>query len=187
LKKIIIGMAAVAVGLGGLALARGGSDLLLEGLGTGGIMLLRLGPLLLLAFATAGLVSVMVSSEQVARWLGKEAGWKGVFIGAAAGALVPGGPYVYFPLAATFLASGAEIGCIISFVTAKNLWTVSRLPLEVALIGPKITFIRFTVTLVFPILLGFFADLLFKGHCDKIRQSVRNLQKVPGDVGGGAQ
>jgi uncharacterized membrane protein YraQ (UPF0718 family) len=187
LKNIIIGMAAVAAGLSALALARGGPALLLEGLTRGGIMLLQLGPLLLLAFATAGLVSVMVSSEQVARWLGKGSGWKGLFIGAIAGALVPGGPYVYFPLAATFLVSGAEIGCIISFVTAKNLWTVSRLPMEVALIGPKITFIRYAVTLVFPVLLGFFADLFFRGHSERIRQSVRRLQKVPEQVGRGAQ
>ena len=86
-------------------------------------------------------------------------------------------------LAATFLVSGAEIGCVISFVTAKNLWTVSRLPMEVALIGPRITFIRFAVTFVFPILLGFLADLLFEKHSDKIRESVRSLQKMPSDRG----
>ena len=93
-----------------------------------------------------------------------------------AGAAIPGGPFVYFPIAATFLVSGAEIGTVICFIVAKNLWTVSRLPMEVALLGAEITFIRYTVTFVFPIILGIFANILFSGYTEDIRNKIQELQ-----------
>jgi len=177
LLKTTIGMGLAALLLAILAVLRGGWELVVEGLLLSGEMLLQVVPLLLLAFITAGLISVVISKDAVSRWLGREAGWKGLLLGALAGALVPGGPYVFFPLAATFLVSGAEIGTVVAFVTAKNLWTVSRLPIEVALIGPEITFIRYVITFIFPIVLGLLANLFFSGMTEKIRESINQLQK----------
>ena len=145
--------------LGWLAWDRGGPDLVLQGVLLGGSMALRVLPLLFVAVAIAGFIQLLITKQGVSRWLGKEAGMKGVWLGALAGALVPGGPYVYFPIAATLLVSGAEIGTVLAFVTAKNLWTLSRLPMEVALIGPEITAIRYVVTFVFPVLLGLLANV----------------------------
>jgi len=170
-------MGIAALLLASLAVVQGGWVLLLKGIILSGKILLQVVPLLLLAFATAGLISVMISKETVSRWLGREAGWKGLFLGALAGALVPGGPYVFFPLAATFLVSGAEIGTVISFVAAKCLWTLSRLPMEVALLGPEITFIRYIVTFAFPIVLGMAANWIFSGFTEKIRNGIRELQR----------
>jgi len=172
---IIMGVAAILLAV--LSFIRGGWEQLLKGLVLSGEMLLQVTPLLLLAFATAGLISVVISKYTVSRWLGREAGWKGLLLGALAGALVPGGPYVFFPLAATFLVSGAEIGTVIAFVTAKNLWTVSRIPMEVALIGPEITLIRYVITFIFPFVLGLVANFLFSGYTEKIRSGIRELQK----------
>jgi uncharacterized membrane protein YraQ (UPF0718 family) len=176
LKKITIGMAVVALALAALAYAGGGAGRVVEALEVGGVMLARVSLLLLLAFSTAGLVSVLVSEEQVRRWLGKEAGWRGVLLGGLAGALMPGGPYAYYPLAATFLVSGAEIGSVMSFVIAKNLWTLSRVPLELALLGPRITFIRYVVTLAFPFLLGVMTNVLFSRTTEKVRESIHRLR-----------
>ncbi len=145
--------------LGWLAWYRGGPDLVLQGLAQGGIMAVSVLPLLFAAVVIAGFIQLLITKQGVSRWLGKEAGMKGVWLGALAGALVPGGPYVYFPIAATLLVSGAEIGTVLAFVTAKNLWTLSRLPMEVALIGPEITAIRYVVTFAFPVLLGLFANV----------------------------
>ena len=145
MRKIIIGMAIAAILLSALAVIQGGWERLLEGLILSGKTLLSVGPLILFAFVASGLISVLISKETVSRWLGREAGIRGLFLGAVAGALMPGGPYIFYPIAATFLVSGAEIGTAISFITAKNLWTLSRLPMEVALIGAKVTFIRYLV------------------------------------------
>jgi uncharacterized membrane protein YraQ (UPF0718 family) len=170
-------MGIAALGLCALALQQGGWERLALGLLLGGKTLIQVIPLMVLAFATAGLISTLISNELVSRWLGREAGLKGLFLGALAGAIIPAGPFVYYPLAAAFLVSGADIGAVIAFVTAKNLWTISRLPMEVALIGPKITFVRYIVTFAFPILVGALANALFSGYTEKIRSRTRELQK----------
>lgn len=179
--NITIVMAIIALILGFLAFGQGGWERLGEGFLVGGKMLINVLPLLLLAFTTAGLISVLISKETVSHWLGREAGWKGLVLGALAGALVPGGPYVFYPLIATFLVSGAEIGVVISFLAAKNLWTVSRLPLEVALIGPELTFIRYIVTFGCPILFGILANALYSRFTEKIRSGVKGLQQIKKD------
>ena len=133
-------------------------------------------PLLVVAMLVAGLIPVLIKKDTVTRWLGREAGLKGLFLGGLAGALVPGGPYVYFPLAATLMLSGAEIGTVIAFVTAKNLWTLSRLPMEVALLGPRITVIRYVVTFIFPVLLGLWANVLYSRLSSWVREGIKDLE-----------
>jgi uncharacterized membrane protein YraQ (UPF0718 family) len=161
----------VALLLGAVAWQRGGAQLAVEGLKAGGEILLSVTLLLFAAFVVAGLTQVLLSREIIERWLGARAGWRGILLGCLAGGLIPGGPYVYYPIAAAFLHSGAGLGVLVSFVTAKNLWSVSRLPLEVALLGPRLTLIRFTLTLVLPPILGMLAERLFGGLVDSIREA----------------
>jgi len=119
-------------------------------------------PLLLFSFLVAGLVQVLVPQEIIARWVGDESGLRGIVIGAFAGALAPGGPYVSFPIAATLLQAGASMGTMVAFVTAWGLWSVSRLPLEVGVIGWRFTLIRLVSTVLFPFVGGLIAHLLFR-------------------------
>jgi uncharacterized membrane protein YraQ (UPF0718 family) len=177
LKNIIIGMAIAAALLGVLAFYQGGWERLSEGLLISGKTFVQVFPLLIIAFALSGLISVIISKDVVSHWLGRKSGIKGLLLAGLAGAAIPGGPYIYFPIAATFLVSGAEIGTVVCFVTAKNLWTVGRLPMEIALIGAEITFIRYAVTFVFPILVGIFANILFSGFTENIRAKIQELQR----------
>jgi len=170
--RTVVVLALVALALVGLAWARGGADLAWSGLVTTGRITLNVVPLLLAAFLIAGLIQALITREVVARWLGAEAGWRGIALACLAGALVPGGPYVYYPIAGALLKSGASLGVLIAFVAAKNLWSVSRLPTELALLGPRLTLIRFAVTLVLPPLLGFLAELLCGSAIERIREGV---------------
>jgi uncharacterized membrane protein YraQ (UPF0718 family) len=179
MNKTLMGMGGAVILLSFLALQRGGLGLLLQGLERGGLMALKVLPLLVVAMLVAGLIPVLVKQESVSKWLGREAGLKGLLLGGLAGALVPGGPYVYFPLAATLMLSGAEIGTVIAFVTAKNLWTLSRLPMEVALLGPKITVIRYVLTFVFPIVLGLWANVLYSRATGWVRKGIEELEGRP--------
>jgi len=115
--------------------------------------------LLLASFAVAGLVQVLIPKELISRWLGTEAGFKGILLGSIAGGLIPGSPYSVFPVAASFYAAGASISTIVAFITAWSLWSVSRLPLEVGIIGPRVTLARFLSTLIFPPIAGLIAQL----------------------------
>jgi uncharacterized membrane protein YraQ (UPF0718 family) len=116
--------------------------------------------LLLASFAVAGLVQVLIPRELISRWLGTEAGFKGILLGCIAGGLIPGSPYSVFPVIASFYEAGASISTIVSFITAWSLWSVSRLPIEVAIIGPKVTWVHVISTLIFPPIAGVIAQLI---------------------------
>lgn len=165
-------LAAVCLALAALAWAQGGLDLALDGLVESARLLWTSSAQLLLAFLIAGLAQALVKEETVTRWLGRKASWRGLLLASAAGALIPGGPYVYYPLAAFLLTSGASVGVTVAFVTAKNLWSLSRLPLELALLGQELTLVRFALTLVAPPLMGFVAELLAARHAERIREGV---------------
>jgi uncharacterized membrane protein YraQ (UPF0718 family) len=156
--------------LAALAWWQGGPELALEGLILGGRTLLSAVPLLLAAFLIAGLVQALVTQEMVRRWLGSQSGWRGIALACVAGGLIPGGPYVYFPIAAALLKTGAGLGVLVAFVAAKNLWSVTRIPVELALLGPHLTLVRQAVTFLLPPLLGFLAEGLFGRQVDQMRE-----------------
>lgn len=116
--------------------------------------------LLLAGFLLAGLVQVLVPKEVVTDWLGDQAGIKSVLIGCVAGGLMPGSPYAVFPMVGGFYKAGAGLGALVGFITAWSLWSVSRLPVEFALIDPQIALIRYGITFIFPPLAGILAQVV---------------------------
>jgi uncharacterized membrane protein YraQ (UPF0718 family) len=135
--------------------------LLAAGLTRGVKLLGQILPLLLAALIVAGLAQVLLPKDIVGKWLGAESGLKGILLGSVAGAVTPGGPYVAFPIVLAIYQAGAGIGTVIAFVTAWSLWAVTRLPIEVGLVGPKVTLVRIASTLIFPPLAGLIAHFLF--------------------------
>jgi uncharacterized membrane protein YraQ (UPF0718 family) len=114
-------------------------------------------PILLLGFAIAGLVQVLVPKELIADWFGSQAGVKGVLVACVIGGLVPGPPYAVFPLVAVLYRSGASMGAVVGFVSAWSLWSVSRLPVEMALVDPRAALVRYGITFVVPPVAGLLA------------------------------
>jgi uncharacterized membrane protein YraQ (UPF0718 family) len=135
-----------------------GRDLPAAGLMAAGRTLWRNLPILLLSFLIAGLAQVLIPKGVISRWLGTEAGIKGVLIGCVVGGLVPGAPYAVFPLVAALYRAGAGIGAVVGFVSAWSLWSVTRLPVEMALIDPKPAIVRYIVTFVVPPVAGLLAE-----------------------------
>jgi uncharacterized membrane protein YraQ (UPF0718 family) len=117
-------------------------------------------PLLLSAFLVAAMVQVLVPREWLAHWIGAQSGLRGVLLGAVLGACAPGGPYVNLPLVAALLRAGAGVGTGVAFLTGWLLWSFSRLPMEVGLLGWRFTLIRLASTAIFPPLAGLIACLL---------------------------
>jgi uncharacterized membrane protein YraQ (UPF0718 family) len=137
-----------------------GNDLPRAGLLAAGRTLWRNLAILLLGFVIAGLVQVLIPKDLITRWLGAETGFKGVLIGCAAGGLVPGSPYAVFPLVAALYQAGAGLGAVVGFVSAWSLWSVSRLPVEMALIGPRPALVRYAITFVVPPIAGLLAEFV---------------------------
>jgi uncharacterized protein len=118
---------------------------------------------LLLGFMLAGLVDVLVPSEVLVRWLGAEQGSRGILVGWATGLLLPGGPYVLFPIMANLFGKGVAAGPLITLITAKTLVSPIRmLTYEAPLMGWPVTLARFLPGLLVPPVLGVVGQWLFE-------------------------
>jgi uncharacterized membrane protein YraQ (UPF0718 family) len=135
----------------------------ISGVKSGLNMTVEILPLLILAFIVAGMIQVLVSQELLSKWVGVESGVRGILIGTVAGGLTPGGPYVSLPIVAGLLRSGASVGTLVAFLTGWSLWAVSRLPMEIGILGWKFTLIRIASTFFFPPIAGFVAQMVFTG------------------------
>ena len=153
-------MAVIAVVLFVIAYQRGGGEHI-QGLRATGNLLLQVLPLLIFAFIIAGILPLLIPAEMVSKWVGSESGIRGIFIGSAMGGIMPGGPFVSLPIAAGLLHAGANIGTMVAFMTGWSIWAITRLPLEVGLMGWKFTAIRLASTIIFPVLAGLIANLFF--------------------------
>jgi uncharacterized membrane protein YraQ (UPF0718 family) len=123
-------------------------------------MTVQILPLLIFAFIVAGMVQVLVPRELLSKWVGAESGMRGILIGTVAGALAPGGPYVSLPVAAGLLQAGASVGTTVAFLTGWSLWAVSRLPMEVGIVGWRFTLMRIVSTFFFPPIAGLIAQVI---------------------------
>jgi uncharacterized membrane protein YraQ (UPF0718 family) len=110
--------------------------------------------IILLSFVIAGLAQVLLPKELITHWLGSGAGLRGVLVGCVVGGLVPGSPYAVFPVVAGLYKAGASLGAVVGFVSAWCLWSMSRLPVEMALIDPRVALIRYAITFAVPPLAG---------------------------------
>jgi uncharacterized membrane protein YraQ (UPF0718 family) len=155
-------MMALAVILLYLAYQKGNGEHI-TGLKAAGSMTLEVLPLLIFAFIVAGLIPQLMPQELLSRWVGEESGLRGILLGSLAGGMAPGGPFVSLPLAAGLVRSGAGIGTMVAFLTGWSLWAFSRLPMEIGILGWRLTVIRLASTLVFPPLAGLLAQLIFGG------------------------
>lgn len=125
-------------------------------------LLINILPMIFFAFVIAEMISILVPKEILSHWIGKESGWRGIWIGTLVGGFTPGGPYVSMPIAAGFLQAGASIGTMVAFLTSWSLWAIARLPFEVSIMGWRFTLIRLLSTFFFPPIAGFIAQIISK-------------------------
>ena len=175
-KGLAIAVAISAV----IALSTGGFPLFIEGIVKAGQIMWQSALLVIAAFALAGLIQVAIEGKDVSRLLGRKAGPKAIWIGAITGALIPGGPLTYGPIVRALFVGGAGIGTAIAILLGKNLLSLSRFPVELAIMGTKATLVRFSVTFFFPILFGLLASRLYQGIEDDLRKELKVLQEKGG-------
>jgi uncharacterized membrane protein YraQ (UPF0718 family) len=156
---ILLGLTVAALGV---AYARS-PELPLEGLASGARQLRGVWLELALGFALAGLFDVLVPQESLVRWLGEEHGGRGILVAWVVGLVIPGGPYVFFPVAAGLFAKGIPAGALITLITAKTLVSPIRmLTYEAPLVGWPLTWARFIPAILLPPLVGLVGQWLFR-------------------------
>jgi len=125
-------------------------------------------PKVLAACLIAAFVAVLMPREVVLRWVGAESGLMGLVIATIAGVICPGGPITIFPIAAAFVAIGADVGATVAFMTSWTLLGYARaLVWELPFFGPEFVIWRTIVAIPLPILAGFIARLLAKRFVGK--------------------
>jgi uncharacterized membrane protein YraQ (UPF0718 family) len=134
-----------------------------DGLRSGGRLLQGVAPELLLGFALAGLVDVLIPSATMVRWLGAESSGRGILVGWFVGLVIPGGPYVFFPVVATLFRQGAAPAALLTLIAAKTLVSPIRmLTYEAPVLGWPLTLARLIPGVVAPPLLGLLGGALYK-------------------------
>jgi len=117
---------------------------------------------LALGFVLAGLLDVLIPAPVLSRWLGGERVGHGIVVGWAAGLLMPGGPYLVFPIVANLFRSGAAPGPLIALLTAKTLVSPIRmLTYEAPLLGWPLTLARLIPGVLLPPALGWLGQWLY--------------------------
>jgi uncharacterized membrane protein YraQ (UPF0718 family) len=117
---------------------------------------------LALGFLLAGLIEVLIPAATISRWLGSERPGQGILVGWIAGLAMPGGPYLFFPVAAKLFDGGASPGALITFLTAKTLVSpVRMLSYEAPLLGWPLTLARFIPGVLLPPLMGWLGQWLY--------------------------
>lgn len=155
-------MGVIAIALLYIGYQKGGGEHVV-GLKSAGNLLLQITPLLIFAFIIAGMIQILTPQEIISRWVGAESGFRGLLIGSAIGGIMPGGPFVSMPIVAGLLRTGASVGTMVALITAWSLLAISRMPIEIGLLGWKFTLIRLACVFFFPPIAGLIANKLFSG------------------------
>jgi uncharacterized membrane protein YraQ (UPF0718 family) len=153
---------AVAVGVSAVVVYwRDGQARFLEILFSDLALFVDILPKVLAACLIAAFVAVLMPRETVMRWVGAETGWLGIVIATLAGTICPGGPITIFPIAAAFVAIGADTGAAIAFITSWTLLGYARILVwELPFFGGEFVLWRTIISIPLPILAGFVARFI---------------------------
>lgn len=156
--------------LGGFALATGllcwwlrGLDVTLGSMADDAVMFAELAPKMAIAFLVAALVTALVPRQLIAKWLGEQAGLRGVALATGVGAITPGGPMMSFPLVASLAKAGAGRAALIAYLTSWATMGFQRIMIwEIPLLGIDYTLMRFVASIPLPFLAALISEYLSK-------------------------
>lgn len=150
----------LALVLGGLAYSRPGK-LHRQGLKISWDNALSIFPRIIIATLMSGFFSVLIPTDLVATWLGRESGIRGILIGSLVGGFTPGGPIICFPIVMIFYKTGAGIPPLIAFLTAWSIFGFHRImAYEIPFMGSRFVLLRMIASLPLPPLTGLLAALI---------------------------
>jgi uncharacterized membrane protein YraQ (UPF0718 family) len=111
----------------------------------------------------SGLLKIFVSKDIVGKYLGKTSGFRGLIIAVLLGTLPEGPLYIAFPLVKELREKGAKVSNLIIFMSA---WACIKIPqelVELQFLGLKFMALRLTLTIIFVIIMGLFAEKIYEG------------------------
>jgi uncharacterized membrane protein YraQ (UPF0718 family) len=135
-------------------------------------MLLVIPPIFLLL----GFLDIWVPKETMTRYMGPEAGMKGVLLAIFIGSAAAGPLYGAFPVAAVLMKKGVSFTNILIFIGA---WSTTKIPMflfEMAALGPRFAWTRLAVDIPGIIIIAWILNRMISSkEKEKIYQNADNL------------
>lgn len=120
-------------------------------------------PRLIPAVILTGMLQVLIPQEMVSRYVGREAGFRGIVIASLAGVVTPGGPMVSVPLMVALAHSGAGLAALVAYITSWSLFGIQRvIAWEAPLMGWHFVLVRTVPSLAFPVLAGWLVKVFYE-------------------------
>ena len=114
----------------------------------------RMAPLLLAIFALIGLFQEFVPPQMIHTWLGSENHLLSLLNGGLIGAVAIGPPVAAFPIAGSFIATGAWPPAAAAFIVSWVSVGVVTLPVEAHVFGWRFALWRNLITFLAALLIG---------------------------------
>lgn len=156
-------IAALALAAAAAIYARDGREHFLAILGSDLALFGAMLPKVMAGCLIGSFVTLLLPRELVARWVGHESGFTGLFVAAFFGFLLPGGPITIYPVAGAFLTMGADAGAVVAFITSWTLIGYTRaLVWELPFFGADFVIWRIVEALPLPIIAGLLARIVVR-------------------------
>ena len=147
----------------GLTAAVRSKALFREGAAEGTRDFVLLLPRIMIGVVGSGYIAAIMPEDLITSWIGPKTGLLGIAIATFAGAVTPGGAVVGFSVGAAALKGGGGAPQVIAYSTAWSLYALTRLMnWEVAMMPPRVVWLRALVSIPLPFLAGVGAMLI--GH-----------------------
>lgn len=144
----------------GVCLRRGPGVVRRAGVETGR-SLLKILPMFAVALPMAAFLAELIPADAAVAWIGPDSGFAGILLGSAAGGLMPGGPFVTFPLVLAFAKAGAGVPQMAALVAGWCIFALHRIiTWEYPVLGWRFVALRMVSGLPLPILTGLLAELV---------------------------
>lgn len=124
-----------------------------------GQSLLRILPVFAVALPMAALLAELIPADAAVGWIGPDSGIGGILLASFAGGLLPGGPFVTFPLVLAFAKAGAGVPQMAALVTGWSVFALHRIiSWEAPLLGWRFVALRLLAAFPLPVAAGLLAD-----------------------------
>lgn len=118
-------------------------------------------PVMLLALPMAGFLTVLVPERFAALLFGPDTGLAGHLVATAVGALIPGGPFVSFPIVLALWSSGAGPAQMVTLISAWSVLAINRVIVwEAPLMGWGFVALRLVTGFWLPLASGLAAEAM---------------------------
>ncbi|ASJ16823.1 permease [Thermococcus chitonophagus] len=117
-------------------------------------------PTMLAIILIIGLMSGFVPPKTISKIVGQEAGFKGILIVGALGAVLHIPSLIAFPLAASLLEKGASVTSVAVFITTLTMIGFVTLPLEIRILGKKFAVLRNVLSFIMALIIGILVGVI---------------------------